>query len=48
MCQFTAEADLHETLGVQHGGSKSFSGTDVDVVNVPLHKGRQLIKWRPK
>ena len=32
----------------QPGGSKSFNGKGVDVVNVPLHKGRQRIKWRPE
>tara|TARA_B100001063_G_scaffold88462_1_gene82312 strand:- start:7111 stop:7443 length:333 start_codon:yes stop_codon:yes gene_type:complete len=33
---------------VRHAGSKSFSEEGVDVVNVPLHKGRTLIKQRPK
>tara|TARA_B100001063_G_scaffold145221_1_gene135572 strand:- start:1222 stop:1338 length:117 start_codon:yes stop_codon:yes gene_type:complete len=28
--------------------SKSFNGKGVAVVNVPLHKGRQLINWRPE
>tara|TARA_B100000900_G_scaffold123740_1_gene104369 strand:- start:308 stop:424 length:117 start_codon:yes stop_codon:yes gene_type:complete len=37
-----------ERSNIQPGGSKSFNGKGVDVVNVPLHKGRHLISWRPE
>ena len=48
MGQFMTEAVLHGALKYRPGGSKSFNEEDVDVVNVPLHKGRAPIKRRPE
>ena len=37
-----------EHPGIRPSGSKSCGGKGVDVVNVPLHKGRPLISERPR
>ena len=37
-----------EHPGSRPSGSKSCGGKGVDVVNVPLHKGRPLISERPR